>query len=132
MTESVTARKQRALRVRSRLRKDANRPRLSIFRSNKYISAQLIDDRRGKTLLAVSEKNLAGSGRRAKKASGTPAVDKLARSTKSQRAVELGKLLGEKALKKGIEKVVFDRGPYRYHGRVKALADAARKAGLKF
>ena len=108
----------RAQRVRRRLKKNANgRPRLSVFRSGKNISAQIIDDLNGLTLASAStlEKTL-------KKSKGS---DKAA-------AIAVGKLVAERATKAGIEDVVFDRGAYLFHGRVKALADAAREAGLKF
>ncbi len=91
------------------------RPRLSIFRSNKNIYAQIIDDASQKTLSAASSLETSNRG-------------KLTIATAS----EVGKLIGEKAKKAGIEEVVFDRGGYKYHGRVKALADGAREAGLKF
>ena len=92
-------------------------PRLSVFRSNKYIYAQVIDDTKGVTLAAASslEKDLR------EKASGN-----------SDAAAQVGKLLAERAIKAGVKNVVFDRGGYRYHGRVKALADGAREAGLAF
>jgi large subunit ribosomal protein L18 len=97
----------------------AGRPRLSVFRSDKHIYVQIIDDRRQSTLVAASslEKEM-----RAKLKSG---------ATK-QAASEVGKTIAERALAKGIKEVVFDRGGYQYHGRVKALADAAREGGLKF
>ncbi len=108
----------RAQRVRRRLKKNANgRPRLSVYRSGKNISAQVIDDLNGVTLASAStlEKDL-------KKSKGS---DKAA-------ATAVGKLIAERATKAGVEDVVFDRGAYLFHGRVKALADAAREAGLKF
>ena len=109
--------KRRAQRVRNRLRTVANgRPRLSIFRSAKNIYAQVIDDENGVTLAAAS--SLEGE----KKAKG---ADKDA-------AALVGKLVAERAIEKGVKDVVFDRGGYIYHGRVKALADAAREAGLNF
>lgn len=110
----------RKRRVRSTLRKHANgRPRLSVFRSSKHIYAQIIDDTKGETLVAAStlEKDL-----RTKLRTG---ADKAA-------AAEVGRLVAERAVKAGVETVVFDRGAYKYHGRVKALADAAREGGLKF
>jgi large subunit ribosomal protein L18 len=110
----------RKRRVRSALRKHANgRPRLSVFRSSKHIYAQIIDDTKGETLVAAStlEKDL-----RTKLRTG---ADKAA-------AAEVGRLVAERAVKAGVETVVFDRGAYKYHGRVKALADAAREGGLKF
>lgn len=107
----------RAQRTRSRLRKLANgRPRLSIFRSDKNIYAQVIDDAGGVTLAHASSLE---SGR------GAKGSDKDA-------AAAVGKLVAERAIEKGVKDVVFDRGRYIYHGRVKALADAAREAGLNF
>jgi large subunit ribosomal protein L18 len=104
-------------RIRSRIRGVAERPRISVFRSLKHIYAQVIDDRMGRTLAAASstEKGVA--------------VDK---GGNVGAAAEVGRLVAERALAKGIQKVVFDRGGYLYHGRVKALAEAAREAGLEF
>jgi large subunit ribosomal protein L18 len=108
----------RAQRVRIRLRKMANgRPRLSVFRSSKNIYAQIIDDARGVTLAAASSLE----GGEAK----TKGSDKDA-------AARVGALVAQRAMEKGVKDVVFDRGGYLYHGRVKALADAAREAGLNF
>ena len=109
------ARKRRHRRVRGKLFGTAERPRLVVFRSNRGIEAQLVDDLEGKTLAAASWLNL-------KKFSGS----------KSEQAAEVGKLLAQNAKQAGVETVVFDRGGYLYHGRVKALADAAREGGLKF
>lgn len=112
---------QRKYRIRRRIRKvsvgTAERPRLSVFRSNKEIYAQLIDDTNGKTLAAASsrDKELAK-----------------AKGNKSEVAALVGKAIAEKSQKVGIEKVAFDRGGNLYHGRVKALAEGAREAGLKF
>jgi large subunit ribosomal protein L18 len=100
-------------RVRERIRGSAERPRLAVFRSLTHIYAQLIDDNAGRTLVAVSE-------------------PRDAKGTKSERAKAVGTMLGERAKEKGIGTAVFDRAGYRYHGRVKALADAARSAGLRF
>jgi large subunit ribosomal protein L18 len=111
---------QRRLRIRRRIRKivsgTAERPRLSVYRSNKQIYAQLIDDEIGKTLLGVSSGKL-------KKAQGVPKVEQ---------AQVVGKEVAELAGKAGISHVVFDRSGYLYHGRIKALAEAAREGGLKF
>jgi large subunit ribosomal protein L18 len=106
--------KRRKIRVRARISGTASRPRLSVFRSNTGFYAQLIDDVNGKTLIAVSPKLLT------KKIAG-----------KINQSLELGKMLAESAKKAGIESAVFDRGSYRYHGRVKAFADGAREGGLK-
>jgi len=108
----------RAQRKRTRLRKFSNgRPRLSVFRSSKNIYAQIIDDERGVTLAAAS--SLEG-GESKQKGSDKDA------------AARVGALVAQRALEKGVTDVVFDRGGYLYHGRVKALADAAREAGLNF
>jgi large subunit ribosomal protein L18 len=107
----------RAQRTRTRLRKLANgRPRLSIFRSDKNIYAQVIDDAGGITVAAAS--SLEGG--------------KGAKGSDKDAAAQVGKLVAERALEKGVKDVVFDRGRYIYHGRVKALADGAREGGLQF
>ena len=102
-------------RIRRRVRGTAERPRLAVFRSVKHIYAQVIDDDRGHTMVAASSAEGKGTG------GGNVAGAKT-----------IGKLVAERAKERGIEAVVFDRGGYLYHGRVKALADAARVAGLKF
>ena len=104
-------------RIRSRIEGSGERPRLSVFRSNKQIYAQLIDDVTGVTLVSCSSR--------------IKDVNSQALS-KTELSSHVGKLLAERAKEKGIEKVVFDRGGYKYHGRVKALAEAAREGGLKF
>ncbi|UUP19402.1 50S ribosomal protein L18 [Nitratireductor thuwali] len=112
--------KRRAGRVRRKLKAVANgQPRLSVHRSSKNIYAQVIDDVKGHTLAAAStlEGDLKG---------------KLKSGADTTAAIEIGKLIAERAKKAGVENVVFDRGPYLYHGRIKALADAAREGGLKF
>jgi len=117
-TEKLRAR--RGYRVRAAIRDRAKgRPRLSVFRSNKHIYAQIIDDLAGRTLAAASsaDKSLKGSLK--------TGADKAA-------AEAVGKLMAERAKAAGVEAVVFDRGPYSYHGRIKALAEAAREAGLSF
>jgi len=114
-------RRERAhLRVRTRVQGTGERPRLSVYKSLRYIYAQVIDDTRGVTLAAAG--------------SGDPAVrGQLSKSTASQEAAKLvGALVAERARERGIERVVFDRGGYIYHGNVKALADAAREKGLQF
>jgi large subunit ribosomal protein L18 len=105
----------RATRVRSKVRGTSERPRLSVFRSNRAIWAQLIDDSRGQTLVSAGSVQL--------DAKDLSPVDT---------AAKVGELVAERARAAGIEKVVFDRGPYLYHGRVKALADGARRGGLEF
>ncbi len=107
----------RALRVRSKLAKDIGHPRLSVFRSNLHIWTQIIDDKHGKTLVSASSKSLK-----------RPQVF----TNKTEQAVAVGQEIAKKALKAHIKRVRFDRGPYLYHGRIKALADAARKQGLQF
>ncbi len=104
----------RAARVRAKIDGSAERPRLSVHRTNRFISAQLIDDEKGVTLAAVSSR----------------AVAEKAGKTKGATAV--GEAIAKKAKELGITKVVFDRSSFRYHGRVKQLADAAREAGLQF
>jgi large subunit ribosomal protein L18 len=112
-----SSKEKRKTRVRAKIRGTAKRPRLSVFRSNKAIYVQLIDDEQRKTLVAASEKELAKKTEK--------------KITKTEKAKLIGELIAKKALKKKIKAVVFDRGSYRYHGRVKALAEGARKGGLK-
>ena len=111
------ARQKRHTRLRLRVSGVTGRPRLAVFRSLNHIYAQVIDDASGKTLAAAStvEKELRGS-----------------KSTKSEEAASIGKLIAERAKAAGIDRVVFDRAGFRYHGRIKSLADAARNAGLDF
>lgn len=113
------ARKRRHLRVRSRIEGSAGRPRLNVYRSNKHIYAQVIDDVSGSTLVQAStlDKEL----RVAASNGGTV-----------EAAQKVGELVAKRAIGKGVSSVVFDRGGYLYHGRVQALADAAREAGLQF
>jgi large subunit ribosomal protein L18 len=113
------ARIRRHARVRKHVRGTAERPRLAVFRSNKHISAQVIDDRDGRTLAAAStyEAALGGSG------GGTG---------NKEAAERVGRLLAERARDAGVSKVVFDRGGFLYHGRVAAVAEGAREAGLEF
>ncbi len=128
----------RKVKVRSKIKGTAKRPRLSVFRSNKAIYAQLIDDEKGKTLVAASEKELRTNKKkviaetRKERKRGKESPRSQERNSKTEKAKLVGELLAKKALKKKIKSIVFDRGPYRYHGRVKALAEGARKAGLKF
>ncbi len=105
------------MRIRKKVSGTSEKPRMSVFRSNKHISVQLIDDVNGKTLVSTSSRvkeilSLSGN--------------------KTQKAAEVGKLIAQKAIQAGITSVVFDRNGYLYHGRVKALAEAARQNGLKF
>lgn len=106
----------RKLRVRAKVKGTEAKPRLSVFRSNKYIYAQIIDDGKGKTIVGISEKNLS-------------VKEKI---KKIDRSKELGVLIAKKAIAKKVKEVVFDRGSYKYHGRVKAVAEGAREGGLKF
>ena len=114
----TNARRKRSVRLKLR-RSGGGRPRLSVFRSSKHIYAQVIDDRKGETLAAASslEKTMRDGGKTGANVDAAKAV---------------GKLVAERALAKGVKDVVFDRGSYLYHGRVKALADAARESGLSF
>ena len=110
----------RATRTRAKIAKTSSgRPRLSVFRSSKNISAQIIDDKKGTTVAAASslDKDLR---------------DGLGKGWDKDAAAKVGKAVAEKAIKAGVKDVVFDRGGYMYHGRVKALAEAAREAGLQF
>ncbi len=106
-------------RARHRLEGTAERPRLNVFRSTRHIFAQVIDDTRGRTLVAASTLD-------------DEVRANAAKMTKTQEAKAVGKLIAQRALEKGLKQVVFDRGGYDYHGRVKALADASREAGLEF
>lgn len=115
---TYVARKRRHMRVRKRLA-GLDRPRLNVFRSLNHIYAQVIDDTKGVTLTSASSLD-AELSKKAKK------------QTKTEQAKLVGKLVAERALKAGVSEVVFDRGGYKYHGRVKALAEASREAGLKF
>ncbi|MEK9658942.1 MAG: 50S ribosomal protein L18 [Chloroflexota bacterium] len=115
ITTTRAARQQRHRRIRQHLAGTPERPRLAIFRSTRYIYAQVIDDAAGHTLAAASTKDL-------------PA----AASPKTEAAKAVGKLVAERAKAAGVSKVVFDRGGFRFHGRVKAVAEGAREEGLEF
>jgi large subunit ribosomal protein L18 len=108
-------RQRRHKRLRARIWGKKDKPRLCVFRSSKHIYAQLIDDEKGKTLASASDLELRGG-----------------KKTKVDKAREVGRLIASKALEKRIEKAVFDRAGYKYHGRIKAVAEGAREAGLKF
>lgn len=112
--QTIQKRERRKARTRSKIFGTASKPRLSVFRSNKHLYAQLIDDEYGRTMAQASSKSL----------------DKKTGS-KSELALEVGKRLGEAAKKLGIGAAVFDRGAYKFHGRVKAVAEGARQGGLK-
>ena len=113
MVSKIARRKKIKTRIRGKVSGTAERPRMSVFRSNKGIYVQLIDDLSGKTLAAASSKGLEGG-------------------TKTEVSAKVGKEIAKIAMEKGITAVVFDRNGYLFHGRVKSLADAAREAGLKF
>lgn len=100
------------MRIRNKISGTGERPRLSVYRSNKEIYCQLINDLDGHTIAAATSKGLKG--------------------TKSEQAAEVGKMIAERAKSAGVEGIVFDRGGYRYHGRVRSLAEGAREGGLKF
>jgi len=112
-------RRRRRFRVRNRIQREATRPRLSVFRSHKHLYVQVIDDARGQTLAAAStaDKDLTGP---------------LAYGGNKAAAQAVGKAIAQRALAAGIKEVAFDRREYQYHGRIAALADAAREAGLSF
>ena len=112
-------------RVRAKILGTAERPRLSVFRSNKHLYAQLIDDVSGKTLVSSSSMEFK-KNKKIKSAKKTENIDD------GGRVEKIGTVLAEKALAKGIKEAVFDRGGYAYHGNIKKLADAARKGGLRF
>ena len=116
--KTTVARRRRHARVRKRVVGSAGKPRLAVFRSNRHIYAQLIDDAAGRTLASASTLD--------KDAGVTEAM------TKSQAAKSVGSLLGRRAAEAGLSQVVFDRGGYKYHGRVREVAEGAREAGLTF
>lgn len=113
-------RQKRHTRIRAKVKGTAVCPRLNVFRSSKHVYAQIIDDVKGYTVVACSDSS---------KQWDNEAMQQL---TKTQMAKKVGEELAKKALKEGVETVVFDRGGYKYHGRVKALAEGAREGGLKF
>ena len=120
MAEKLGAEDRRKARIRRAIRKSANgRPRLSVFRSSKQIYAQVIDDGQGRTVAAASSLEKDARGR-------------LKTGADVDAAKEVGRLIAERAVAAGVQQVIFDRGGYLYHGRVKALADAAREGGLDF
>ena len=113
MTSQIDRRNKIKARIRGRISGTAQRPRMTVFRSNKQIYVQLVDDLKGATLASASSKNIT-------------------EGTKIEIAAAVGKQIAQKALEAGITEVVFDRNGYLFHGRVKSLADAAREGGLKF
>ena len=112
-------RERRGFRVRNRLKRDATRPRLSIFRSHKNFYAQIIDDAAGRTLATASSRD-------------KQLQEELRYGGNKAAAIAVGKAIAQRALEAGVKEVVFDRREYKYHGRVAAMADAAREAGLVF
>jgi large subunit ribosomal protein L18 len=119
MAAKLTGRQKRKFRIRSRISGSPDRPRLTVFRSSKHIYAQVVDDADGRTLAAAST--------RSRDLKGTLSDD-----DKTTAAKKVGALIAKVCLERKIEKVVFDRNGYLYHGRIQAVADAARKAGLEF
>ena len=124
-------------RIRQRVRGTGERPRLAVFRSLKHIYAQVIDDRKGHTLAAASSGEKAAIRNRTRRnheklPTKKPKAKEWPNGGNVAGAKQVGKLIAERAKAQGVTKVVFDRGGYLYHGRVKALADAAREAGLEF
>jgi len=113
MVSKIARRNKIKTRIRGKISGTAARPRMSVFRSNKAIYVQIIDDLAGNTIASASSKGLEGG-------------------TKSEIAAKVGEEIAKKVIEKGVTEVVFDRNGYLYHGRVKSLADAARKGGLKF
>lgn len=113
---TYTSRQRRTFRTRRSIRRnvDNGRMRLHVYRSSRYIYAQIIDDRTGQTLAEANSRALGASG------------------NKTEQASAVGAAIAERAKAAGVERVVFDRGPFRYHGRIKALADSAREGGLDF
>jgi large subunit ribosomal protein L18 len=115
MKSQILKRDKRRARIRAKVYGTKSKPRLSVFRSNSNIFVQLINDEEGKTIASVSTKHVESKGK-----------------TKSEKAFMAGELLAEKAKKEKLTAIVFDRGGYRYHGRVKQVAEGARKGGLQF
>jgi len=118
-TDTRLARKRRHVRVRAKVSGTATRPRLCVFRSLNHIYAQVVDDSSGHTLVSASSLD-------------AEIRDKITGKKKTESAELVGSLVAQRILNKGIKQIAFDRGGYKYHGRVKALAEAARKAGLDF
>ena len=110
----------RKTKVRARIKNSGQGRKLSVYRSGRYIYAQIVDLYLGKTLLGMSDKDLIKKNK------------ELVKKNKTERAFELGKAIAKKAVAQDIKRIVFDRGSYKYHGRVKSLADGAREGGLKF
>ena len=119
MAMQIVGRERRKLRIRRKVTGTAERPRLSVFRSAKHIYAQVVDDAAGKTLAHIStlSRDVRGA---------------ISEANKTDAAKKVGQAIAKALMAKGIDKVVFDRAGYKYHGRISALADGAREAGLKF
>ncbi|PIR02079.1 MAG: 50S ribosomal protein L18 [Candidatus Nealsonbacteria bacterium CG_4_9_14_0_2_um_filter_37_38] len=143
MLEKQQKRYRRHKRVRAKIKDTSKVPRLCVFRSTKHIYAQLIDDEKGQTILSSNDLGFKKLKTQIRPAAAKAAASKqklkvrekkeqIIRIGKVAIAYEVGKLIAERALKKKIERVVFDRGGYRYHGRVKALVEGAREGGLQF
>jgi large subunit ribosomal protein L18 len=115
LKKQIATKERRKKRVKAKVRGNTDRPRLSVFRSNRGFYLQIIDDAKGITLVSAHSRELKSKD-----------------GNNIKQAIKLGELLGKKAIEKKIKKVVFDKSAYRYHGRVKAIADAARQAGLEF
>lgn len=131
-SQKTEKRIRRHRRVRAKISGTSKVPRLCVFRSNKHIYAQIINDEKAKTLVAASDKDLKGKKRSASSVvSAGKGEEKVEMSGKTALAFEVGKMIAKKAQEQKIKSVVFDRGGYRYHGRVKALAQGAREEGLK-
>jgi len=135
----IEQRERRHHRIRAKVKGTKGVPRLSIFRSNRGLYVQLIDDEKGKTLVSASGEEMVGESKiKSPKLKVKSKVIKTKRRkikkkiAKLEQAREVGKLIARKALKKKIQKIVFDRGGYKYHGRVKAVAEGAREGGLAF
>lgn len=138
MLEKKEKRYKRHKRVRAKIFGTAQSPRLCVFRSGKHIYAQLIDDEKGRTILSASDREL--EGKKINKFDSAASTAKIGKKDKEEKteirktaiAREVGKLIAKKSVENKFEKVVFDRGGYKYYGRVKALAEGAREGGLKF
>jgi len=123
MLEKQTKRLRRRKKIRAKVSGTDQRPRLCVFRSSKHIYAQLINDEKGKVVVSANDKEIKKTAKEIKKTAG---------KKKTEIAKEIGKLIAQKAIEKKVGKVVFDRGGYLYHGRIKAVAEGAREGGLKF
>lgn len=135
MLEKQQKRLRRQKRTRAKFLGTTHRPRLSVFRSLKHIYAQIIDDEKKQTIVAASDlefKKSKSQKLKVRKKETKEDKEKKVQTRKVAIAYKVGRLIAEKALKKKIKKVVFDRGPYKYHGRVQALAEGAREGGLEF